>query len=530
MQLSQTEVKDPSPKKRGLKSNFIYNFIGQILILVIPLITTPYLARVLHEVGNGQYSYASSIITYFTLFANMGFDVYGQRQIARYQDDKQNKSRVFWELFVVKSVTTIAALAVLYAITFTVGFGENYNYLILILSIQVIAVPFDIQFLFRGDEDFRAIAMRTIVMKVAALVCIFVFVKDEGDLWVYALLISASTLGANLIMWPAIVRRISFVRPSELKLLRHIKPAFLIFLPTLAVTIYSVFDKTMIGLLAANPDYENGCYEQAYKLNSVALLLVTVISSVMISRNAHDYQAGDKDNLDKHLYFACNYVWMIGVPLIVGFAVLSENLSSWFLGDGYAEVPLLMKIMSVRFVVSGFGVVFGDQLFIAIGKEKYPTIATLCAAGVNILLNYFLIPVLGATGAAIATAGCEVLVTTVLAIFAWRHKFLSLKKVLISGWKYITAAAIMFVPIFFMQMYLGYSIWTFILITAVGVIVYFAMLLVFRDRFFIDTAKNVMGSVKNKLKRKDVQAEVAAQEVDNSDSSGEDNKGDNDNV
>ena len=102
MQLSQTEVKDPPPKKRGLKSNFIYNFIGQILILVIPLITTPYLARVLHEVGNGQYSYASSIITYFTLFANMGFDVYGQRQIARYQDDKQNKSRVFWELFVVK--------------------------------------------------------------------------------------------------------------------------------------------------------------------------------------------------------------------------------------------------------------------------------------------------------------------------------------------------------------------------------------------------------------------------------------------
>ncbi len=502
MELSQPEINQPPVKKRGLKSNFIYNFIGQILILIVPLITAPYVARVLHEVGNGQYSYASSIITYFTLFANMGFDVYGQRQIARYQDDKYNKSRVFWELFILKCLTTAVSLIVLYAIAFSVGFGESYNYLVLIMSLQVIAIPFDIQFLFRGDEDFRSIAIRTIIMKVVALVCIFVFVKDEGDLWVYALLTAASTLGANLIMWPAIARRISFVKPSELKLTHHIKPAFLIFLPTLAVTVYSVFDKTMIGLLADNPDYENGCYEQAYKLNSVALLLVTVISSVMISRNAHDYKVGDKKSLENHLYFACNYVWMIGVPLIVGFAVLSENLSSWFLGEGYAEVPLLMKVMSVRFIVSGFGVVFGDQLFIAIGKEKYPTIATLCAAVVNILLNYFLIPVCGATGAAIATAVCEVLVTTVLAIFAWKYKFLSIKKVIVSSWKYIVAAAVMFLPIFFMQMYLGYSIWTFILITAAGALAYFVALFLLRDKFFISLINNILTSVKDKLNRK----------------------------
>lgn len=500
MQLSQPEVNDQPVKKRGLKSNFIYNFIGQILVLIVPLITAPYLARVLHEVGNGQYSYASSIITYFNLFANLGFDIYGQRQIARYQDDKYNKSRVFWELFLLKCITTALSLVVLASLVFSVGFGESYNYLIMIMSLQIIAIPFDIQFLFRGDEDFKAIAIRTILMRVAALVCIFLFVKDEGDLWIYALLMSASTLGANLIMWPTIVRRISFVKPSQLKLFHHLKPAFLIFLPTLAVTIYSVFDKTMIGLLAANPDYENGCYEQAYKLNSVALLLVTVISSVMISRNAHDYQVGDKKSLENHLYFACNYVWMMGLPLIVGFAVMSENLSSWFLGEGYVEVPLLMKVMSVRFIASGFGVVFGDQLFIAIGKEKYPTIATLCAAVVNVLLNYFLIPIWGATGAAIATAVCEVVVTSVLVFFAWRHKVLSLKKVLFSSWKYIVAAGVMFVPIFFMQMYMGYSVWTFAVIVAVGVIVYFLALLLLRDSFFISMVKNVIGSVKNKIK------------------------------
>ena len=187
MQLSEQEVSQKPIKKQGLKANFIYNFIGQILVLIVPLITAPYVARVLHEVGNGQYSYASSIITYFTLFANMGFDIYGQRQIARYQDDKYNKSRVFWELFILKTITTAISLIVLYSIAYTVGFGENYNYLILILSIQVIAIPFDIQFLFRGDEDFRAIAIRTILMRLVSLICIFVFVKDEGDLFFYTL-------------------------------------------------------------------------------------------------------------------------------------------------------------------------------------------------------------------------------------------------------------------------------------------------------------------------------------------------------
>lgn len=500
MELSEQEVADSPVKKRGLKINFIYNFIGQILILIVPLITMPYLARVLREAGNGQFSYASSIITYFTLFANMGFDVYGQRQIARYQDDKYNKSKVFWELFVLKGATTLISLAVLYGVLFTAGFGQSYNYLILILSIQVIAVPFDIQFLFRGDEDFRAIALRTIVMRVVALVCIFVFVKKESDLWIYTLLTAASTLGANLIMWPSIIKRISYVSPRRLKIFQHLKPALLIFLPTLAVTVYSVFDKTMIGLIAANPDYENGCYEQAYKINSVALLLITVISSVMVSRNAHDYQVGDRQNLDKHLYYACNYVWMIGIPLIVGFAVLSENLSSWFLGEGYAEVPLLLKVMSVRFIASGFGVVVGDQLFIAIGKEKYPTIATMCAAVFNIVLNYLLIPQLGATGAAIATAVCEVIVTSVLVFFAWRHRYLSPKKILLSSWKYLLAAGVMFVPVFFMQRYMGYSVWTFAAITAVGAIAYFLTLFLLRDSFFLSVVKNVICSVKDKLR------------------------------
>ena len=151
-------------KTISLKKNFIFNLATQILNLVVPLITTPYLARVLHETGNGQYSYAYSIITYFILFANLGFNFYGQREIARTRDDKYQMSKIFWEIFVLRTICSVVSFGILLSIVFTIGFGEKYNLIILILSMQVVGSMFDILFYFQGNENFKAIAIRTIVI------------------------------------------------------------------------------------------------------------------------------------------------------------------------------------------------------------------------------------------------------------------------------------------------------------------------------------------------------------------------------
>lgn len=513
-------MRETKTKRHSLKLNFIFNFISQILTLIVPLITMPYLSRILHEAGNGQFSYANSIITYFILFSNLGFDIYGQRQIARAQDDREEKSRIFWELFLLKSAFTAVSLAILYGVAFGGAFGDPYTKLILLLSIQVIAVPFDIQFLFRGEEDFASIAIRMIIMRTVGLACIFIFVKNETHTWVYALCFSVSVIASNLMMWPAAIGRIRFVSLKKMSFARHLLPSLLIFLPTLAVTVYSVFDKTMIGWFAQNPDYENGCYEQAYKINSVALLLVTIISSVMMSRNAHDYETGDIERVRGHIYSASSYVWMMGTPLIVGFCVLSGNLSSWFLGSGYAEVPLLLCIMSVRFIVSGLGEVLGNQLFIAIKKEKYPTIATLAAAVVNIVMNYFLIRKMGATGAAIATAVCECTVALLLLALAVKGKYVSLKRLLLLSWKYIVAAGVMFVPIYFMQQNMPNAIWSFLVITLTGVAVYALCLLLLRDRFFLRHAKQTLGAAGRLFKRRAAAETGAAEEQQTEDAQG----------
>lgn len=501
-----------SVKRHGLKANFIFNFVSQILTLIIPLITTPYVWNVLGRNGNGQYSYSLSIITYFILFANLGFDLYGQKQIAACREDKEKKSAIFWELFVLKLITTAIAMGVLLGVLFGVGFGEKYDKLIFILSIQIVAVPFDIQYFFRGDEDFLSIALRTILMKVAGMVCIFVFVKNDTQVWLYSLCLSLSIIGSNFIMWPSALFRLGRVPLKQLSLLRHLKPTILVFLPTLAVVVFSVFDKTMIGLLAQNPDAENGYYEKAYQINSVALLLVTIISLVMMSRNAYDYSEGHYDKVQEHLYSASRYVWMTGLPLIAGFAVLSHNLCAWFFRTEYEGIPILLIIMSVRFIVSGFGEILGNQLFIAIGKNHYPLIATVCAAVINVTLNYFMIPKYGAVGAAIATAVCEVANTVVLFVIAASKKYISFLKVIASSWKYVISAVIMFVPIFFMQRAMGETVWTFLLITATGAVVYALLLFLLRDAFFLKYAGIGLQAI-GKIFKRNKKAEVAPDET-----------------
>lgn len=483
-------------KKDSLQKNFIYNMLSQIITLLVPLISTPYVSRILHEDGVGQASFSLAMISYFILFASLGFASYGQREIAKYQNEPEKQSVIFHEINISRLFTTILAFVVFVIIFFTSGFGEKYNFLILVSSINLIAVIFDISFYYQGIERFKAIAIRTIILKLIGLIGILLFVKSANDTWIYILCTCLSTFVSNLVMWPSALKRVGFKKIKELNIWHHFLPSFLIFLPTLAVTIYSVLDRTMIGYLAPNPDYANGCYEQAYKINSMALMPMAVIASILIPRNAYDYQHNNINELKDHIYFSSRMVWFLGLPIIAAFIVLSKNLSFWFLGEGYDSVPLLLIIMSLRMIFSGFGTVFGTILFIPIGKEKYSTYATMAGALLNFILNLILIPRYGAVGAALTTALTEFIVTFVLCIFVFKSKIVSLKKCFFMGIKYLISSIIMLIPIYFTQKYLNYSILSFCIISIEGFIIYILCLLIMKEKLLW----SVINCILNKLK------------------------------
>ncbi len=470
-------------KRQSLKKNYIYNFISHILTLIIPLITTPYLARIFREAGNGQITFANNIISYFTMFANLGFLTYGQREIAKYQDDDYKRSKTFWEIIIVRGVFSIVSFLVLLVTTYSGLYGSSYNTLIILFSIQIIAVIFDVNFYYQGMEDFKGVATRAIIIRGSCLALIFLLVKDESDIWIYALIYAASFLLANVLMCLPIFKSIKKVKLSELRFKCHLIPSLTFFLPIFTSTVYASLNKLMIGYLAVNPDYENGCYGQALKLNQTILILITVIDSVMIARNFRDYAAKKYDELKNHLYFACNYVIHLAVPLICGICVLSKSLSAWFLGKGYEIVPLLLNILSVKFIMSGLICVFGSQLFIVIGKEKNPTISHIIAAISNLVLNFIFIPKYGAIGAAITLAIAETIDCTVLAVMAFKGGYLSCGKIMKMFVKPVIAASAMYIVIFRLNQYFSYSMLTFLFITAIGSGIYGGVLLLIKDEF-----------------------------------------------
>lgn len=493
--------KTQSLKKKSLKVNYIFNFISQILTLIIPLVTAPYLARIFHEEGNGQIAFANNIITYFTMIANLGFATYGQREIARNRDNPDKISQTFWEISIIKIILSFISFGLLTITTLSGIYGSSYNQLIFLFGIQVVASAFDINYFYQGIEDFKSIAIRTVIIRSVSLVCIFTLVKTSEDIWIYALIYSLSILLANLLMYTKLRKFIHKPRFKELKFRKHLLPSLIIFLPTLATTIYGSLDKLMIGYLCENADYENGCYNQALKLNQVILIIITVIDNVMVARNSADYARGDIDSIKSHIKFSTNYVLILGIPLIVGMCLLSTNLSSWYLGDGYAEVPVLLNIMSVRFIASGLACVYGNQLFISIGKEKYVTIAHICTCVFNLLLNFIFIPWLGATGGAITTAAAETLDFLVLYIIAVRKKYTKVSEILIMSIKPLLATIIMAIPVYFINRALGNTILSFFVSVFTGVATYGIILIILKDNFVMYCYRNYVKTLFKRVKK-----------------------------
>ena len=244
-------------KKKSVVVNYLYNLTYQLFVILVPIIVTPYISRILTDVGSGQYSFSYSISNYFTLIASLGFGYYGQRQIAKHQNDPKKQSIDFWGIIITRFISVIFSL-VIYLLMSSFGvFGDKYVMLLQILSINVIAVGFDIAFFFNANEEFKKTVLRNVIVKVLSVICIFVFVKDINDLWIYTLIQALSVLLGNFSLWLYLPKYLVKVSMSEINIKKHIKPALILFLPAIATSIYTTLDKTLIGVIT-HDDSQNG--------------------------------------------------------------------------------------------------------------------------------------------------------------------------------------------------------------------------------------------------------------------------------
>lgn len=498
-------------KKKSVKRNYVYNLIYQIFLIIVPLVLTPYVSRVLGASGIGKYSFAYSIASYFILFGSFGFGYYAQREIARNQGDKHSQTIIFWEIIIARMLSVFISIIVYLTIYFMKLYGD-YSSLMLILLINVAATAFDISYIFQGNEEFGVLAMRNIFIKIIGITLIMIFVKSKDDLPLYTFLNSIILVGSNLSLWPNLNKMLVHVDFNEIHFKRHLKPALRLFLPTIATSIYTMLDKTLIGIIVPDSiaivsndgttifenaaNLENGYYESAEKIVKMSMMIVTSLGTVMIPRNSQEIASGKINKFIDNIYKALKFVFFLGIPIMFGILAVSINFCPWFFGAGYEKVPYLMMIFSPLVVIIGISNVLGVQCLIPQRKDKQFAIAIIAGAIINLVLNLFLIKFFWSYGAAISSVVAELIITIIMVILL--RKQISFFNVVKENWKYILSGIIMFSIVFLTQLFLESSVLNTLLLIVEGIIVYFLFLILLKDRFIFELYRNIMIKMRTK--------------------------------
>ena len=383
--------------------NYAYNLSYQLLVIVLPIITTPYVTRIFSSKDLGTYGYFNSIVTYFILLATLGVANYGTKEISGHRKDIRKN---FWGIYTLQLIATILSL-VLYT-SLCLFFPGMQNMVAYILGLSLISKGMDISWLFQGLEDFRRITARNTTVKVLGVISIFLFVKTPGDLYLYVFLLTFFELLGQLSMWLPARPYIGEPQFDLSYAKKHLKPVILLFLPQVAISLYVTLDRTMLGALSSTNDV--GIYDQALKIINILLTLVTSLGSVMLPRVSSLLSNGDHKAVNKMHELSFLIYNLVIFPIIAGLLIVNKDFVSFFLGKDFQEAYLAIAIMVFRMFFIGWTNIMGIQILIPHNKHREFMLSTTIPAVVSVGLNLLLIPPFGFVGASIVSVLTEALV------------------------------------------------------------------------------------------------------------------------
>ena len=470
--------------------NYLYNVGYQILAIIVPLITSAYIARVLRPAGVGANAFTSSIIQYFILLASMGIGLYGNRQIAYVREDKKKLAKCFWEIQIVKTVMTLFAFIVF--VIFMLFYKRQTNYM-WAQSINLVAVAFDISWVYEGIENFKVTVLKNAIVKIVSTAAIFIFIKNSHDVTLYIIVLAVSTLLGNLTLWGNIHYDLSKVQLRTLNPWPHFFPMIELFIPQIATQVYVQLNKTMLGAMIN--ETASGYYQYSDNLVKLILALVTATGTVMLPHVANAFSHNDMVKVNHMLYKSFDFVSALAYPMMFGLASISLTLVPKYYGPGYGPVGPAMMIESIVILMIGWSNVLGVQYLLPIHKQKEFTMSVTTGAIINIILNIPLIRMWGLNGAMWSTVLSETGVT-LYQLYAVRD-YLDYKALFKSSWKYLISGVVMFILVFSMNRNLSNS-WIMIgMEILIGICVYTGMVILLKAPV-VNQAKDL---IKDRLRR-----------------------------
>lgn len=424
-----------------MKKNYFFNLLLSLSNILFPIISFPYVSKMVGPTGVGKVQFITSYAQYFGLIAALGIPVYGIREIAKCKHDRKQLNVVFSELSAIYFLTSIL-LTTIYVVTLLSSsyFDQDRN--MYLWSILLVALSFtSIDWLYEGLEQFRTVAIRSILVRVFSLILMFLLIRSSKDYYWYLLIIIFTALLNNGINMIRLHKNVS-VQFSGLNLKRHIKPLLLIFSTTIATSMYTMLDTVLLGFLSNT--HAVGLYTAAVKLAKIALPIVTSLGMVLVPGLAKNLSQKNMDNVQLTLNKSFAFTAFFAIPIGFGLALLAPEFIRAFSSDKFLEATFAMQILSVLPLLIGYGYFFGFQILVPDGKDKEMLLSVLGGVFVGLVLNITLVPPLKHVGAALSNVLSELVVTALYFYFVKKHySFTFSVKPLLTA----VASALIFIPI-----------------------------------------------------------------------------------
>ncbi|MQB59100.1 oligosaccharide flippase family protein [Limosilactobacillus reuteri] len=452
--------------------NYLYNVVYQILVLLVPLITVPYVSRVLGPDLVGINSYTNSWMTFFLLVGQMGIALYGNREVAYHRENPIERSQIFWGIELLQVMTIMSALITYLIAVFL--FSTTFKEYFLLQSLWIIAAGVDVSWYFMGMENFQRIVFRNMLVKLTSVVLIFLLIKGHDDLGKYIALLGLSNLIGNITLWPYLRDEIKWVPIRTWHPFKHFYPALLLFIPTITTQVYQVVNRLMLGRMSTQNQL--GQFQNADQIIKVVLAIATASGQVMLPHIANKFSKGDIKGIRESLYNSFDFITAIAVPMMFGVMAIAEPFAPWFLGSEFNDAGRLMMIEAPIILFIGWSNVTGTQYLMPISRTKEYTISVTIGAVVNVITNFLFIAKWGANGAALATSISEFSVTAVQLMYI--KSTIRRRQLFSNFWKYLVSGLFMFFIVSRLANIIKMNIGNLILEIVLGIMVYILCLFI----------------------------------------------------
>lgn len=455
-----------------MKRNYFYNTLYNVLNILLPLITAPYLSRVVGVENIGIYSYTFAIIQYFIIFAKLGLSNYGARQISYIKNDKILLSKTFSSIYYSQ---VIVSFIVTGTYVFYLSLINKYVLISSILSIQVFITFLDIDWLYIGLELFKKISIRNIIVKLISVIMVFMFVKNKNDLWIYALIMSISVCFSFLLMWINIHKLVHFTKVSFNDIKTHFIPNLKLTLPVIAVNIYRTIDKVMLGTLSNIT--QSGLYENAEKIIYCLCSFISSYGTVAMPRMSNLVSQRKYKEVEKQTEKSMSFMFFIVSPMCFGIMSISDFLMIIVFGIEFKDAAILITLLAVTMLFIAWNNVIRMHYIIPHKLDYIYIRSVTLGAIMDVIVNLLLISKIGALGATIGTLVAEFIAPLYQSLVLKRK--LDLKKFLKDIIPYLSSSILMMLFLLFIKRKFQITLVNLLILIFLGGLSYLFLLIIF---------------------------------------------------